>query len=87
MTPAQFRKIRRHLPNKNRLTGEPGWYVQIAQQLGMSEIWVQRAAKDHGGLHSAELDEAILEMARKGKQRRMELNYRIRNFDRLPAVA
>ena len=82
MTQAQFQKIRQFLPNKNRLTGEPGWYTQLAEKLGRSEIWVQKAAKNQDGLHSDELDEAILQMVQNQRIKRQHHRKKLRKFTR-----
>lgn len=41
--------------------------MKLANQFKHSEVWVQKAAKDQNGLHSDELDKAILEMAKEYK--------------------
>ena len=78
MKPEQFKKIRKYLPNKNRRTGAPGWYTAMALKLGMSEVWVQKAAKDQDGLHSDDLDREILRVAEETRMKKVKLLNRIR---------
>jgi|GEM_PF-3512890 len=80
MTPSQFQSIRKYLPNKNRLTGEPGWYVQLAEKFDRSLIWVQKAAKNQDGLNSPELDEAIMQMVAEEKMRIRHHRKKVRKF-------
>jgi len=80
MTPSQFQSIRKFLPNKNRLTGEPGWYIKLARKFSRSEIWVQKAAKNQDGLTSPELDDAIMQMVSEEKMRIKHHRKKVRKF-------
>lgn len=87
MNRENFDRLRPYLPNKNRLTGTPGWYTQLAAKLGRSEIWVQKAAKDDAGLHSDELDNAILELATETMNRQQQIKRQLRRFARRKVAA
>lgn len=67
---------------QNRRTGDPGLYVKLSNEFNRSAVWVQKAAKDQGGLHSDELDIAILRMARECKKLKKIILRDVRRFEK-----
>jgi len=54
----------------------------LSNEFNRSAVWVQKAAKDQGGLHSDELDIAILRMAGEYKKLKKMILRDVRRFEK-----